>query len=361
MRTHQGRRGRQMLLCAMLVAPALGHDPGLSGLQVRLAPAGVEAEMAFAAADFAAGPGRALDRDHDGVVTTAELEGATLPPLARSWCRVEVGGQRVEWTHVAARVDADGGVAIEFAGSRQAGDAIAVATAALGDLPHGHRQFAVVTEGDATLGEVLLSAAAPTARWALAPAGAASPRSILGGIATLIPTGVEHVVTGYDHLLFLLGLLLTVASWRQAFAVVSAFTVAHSLTLAAAAFEILVLPGVLVECAIAASVAFVGAENLLRRKAKARVGLTFAFGLVHGLGFAGCLQDLGVARGADVLAPLLGFNLGVELGQLALVGLALPLLLWLRRRSTAKADRLATALSLLVLACGVLWLLERLP
>lgn len=360
MRGYQASFVRHLLLCGAVTVPVLAHDPGLSGLQVRLVRTGVEAELAFAAADFVAGPGRPLDRDRDGVITPDELRDAGLDTVAAPWCRVEVGEQLVQWTMVAARVDTDGGVVVTFGGARPTGNAIAVATGALGDLPHGHRQFTAVSADGLAIGEALLSAAAPRARWAATPT-TGSPRSSLRSAATLVPTGIEHVVTGYDHLLFLLGLLLTVVSWRQALAVVTAFTIAHSLTLAAAAFEILAVPGALVECAIAASVAFVGAENLLRRDVRARVGLTFAFGLVHGLGFAGCLADLGVARGTDVVAPLLGFNLGVELGQLVLVALTLPLLLWLRRRSAPHADRLAAVLSTVVLVCGLLWLLERLP
>ncbi len=159
--------------------------------------------------------------------------------------------------------------------------------------------------------------------------------------------GVEHILNGYDHLAFLLGMLLVLNLTldRRLVATVTAFTAAHSLSLALSVLDLVRLPAAPVEAAIAASVVLVAREALGDRPTATRrwpwlvAGL---FGLVHGLGFAGALADLGLPRGA-VGVSLLGFNLGVELGQLAVVAAAVALarLLRLRRGSVLERDRRA--------------------
>ncbi|MCC7013877.1 MAG: HupE/UreJ family protein [Planctomycetes bacterium] len=130
--------------------------------------------------------------------------------------------------------------------------------------------------------------------------------------------GIEHILTGYDHIAFLLALIVAARRLRSLVGVVSAFTVAHSITLAAAALGWFDLPGRAVELAIALSIAYVGAENLLFRRPASRWFEAFGFGLVHGLGFAGFLGDSLLFEPLKTTA-LLGFNLGVECGQLAIV------------------------------------------
>jgi len=182
--------------------------------------------------------------------------------------------------------------------------------------------------------------------------------------------GVDHILTGYDHLLFLLGLLLVCRRTRTVAVVVTCFTAAHSVTLALAALHVVTLSGRVVEPLIAASIVFVGVENVVRGSEPdnrwpnswllVRWGLAFAFGLIHGLGFAGALEDIGLGRdGAPIIAPLVAFNLGIELGQLAI---ALPLfaLLWKLRALPAFARTGVKIASLLVAAVGVVWLVQRL-
>jgi hypothetical protein len=172
--------------------------------------------------------------------------------------------------------------------------------------------------------------------------------------------GIEHILTGYDHLLFLVCLVIPFVRLRGLLPVITAFTVAHSITLALAAFSIVTPPARLVEALIAASIVYVGLENVwaLRRHAEARAIahrwlLTFAFGLVHGFGFAAALRELHLPR-ALLATGLVGFNLGVEAGQLCIVAL---LLLLLRRLSLG--PRVTRALSLAVSALGVVWLVQR--
>lgn len=216
----------------------------------------------------------------------------------------------------------------------------------LGKLEPGHRHY-VAAHGQPV---DVVDAADPT----VAVTGASDPAAVAGRFFGL---GVEHIFTGYDHLLFLFGLLLAAPSLRAMLLIVTGFTIAHSLTLSAAALGLVSLPGALVEPAIAASIIYVGIENFWRPTPKRRVLITFLLGLVHGFGFAGMLADLGLPRDALALA-LVAFNGGVEVGQAAIVALALPLLLWLRRYPWWEA-RAVPAMSVLVAIAGAYWLVER--
>lgn len=164
--------------------------------------------------------------------------------------------------------------------------------------------------------------------------GAAEDRRARGEIAAAyFRLGVEHILTGFDHLLFVLGLLFLVGFRRQLLWTITAFTAAHSLTLASAALGWLTLRPPPVEASIALSIVLVAGEALHGRRTLARrwpAALAFLFGLVHGLGFAGALQEIGLPRQALATA-LVTFNLGVEAGQLACVGAALLLWLGVRR------------------------------
>jgi hypothetical protein len=177
------------------------------------------------------------------------------------------------------------------------------------------------------------------------------------GVASFFWLGVEHILTGYDHLLFLLVLALGGGGAWSLVKIITAFTVAHSVTLALAVLGIVTLPDRLVEAAIALSIAYVAAENLFARGALSRRWVvSFAFGLVHGFGFASVLRELGLP--AEHLAwSLAAFNVGVEAGQAAV---ALPLV-WLlvRLRGRTWAPKAAAALSGVVLAVGLALFVER--
>ena len=176
--------------------------------------------------------------------------------------------------------------------------------------------------------------------------------------------GVEHILTGYDHLLFLAALLLVCATFREAAVVITCFTVAHSVTLALAALDVVRLPSRAVEAVIAASIVYVAMENVLRfgkdrQRLAWRAGVTFAFGLVHGMGFASVLRELGLASTpGGVVVPLLKFNLGVEAGQLAVAAIVFPLILVARGRPWTE-QRMVPACSVLIALAGAWWLVER--
>jgi len=213
--------------------------------------------------------------------------------------------------------------------------------------------------------------AAPSAA-AAAPADDA-PAAFAG----FVREGVHHILIGYDHILFLLSLLLPAvwireraprgaAAWRPAadlrgalanvFKVVTAFTVAHSITLGLSVFDVVDPPSRWIESLIAASVVLAALNNLWPVIAEARWKLTFVFGLVHGFGFASALKDAGLAQGA-LVAPLVGFNLGVEIGQLCIVALVLPLAWSLRGTRTYRGAFAGGSLA--IAAVAALWFVQR--
>jgi hydrogenase/urease accessory protein HupE len=167
----------------------------------------------------------------------------------------------------------------------------------------------------------------------------------------MLKLGVEHILTGADHLVFLLGLVLVGGTLRALLGVVTAFTLAHSITLALATLSVVAPSPGLVEPAIALSIAYVGVENLFVRDVSKRWRITFPFGLVHGFGFAGALRQIALPRGQVPLA-LISFNLGVETGQLAVLTLALPSLMVLTRRSPWFEDRGVKLVSALIAVGG---------
>jgi hypothetical protein len=195
-----------------------------------------------------------------------------------------------------------------------------------------------------------------------------APASIPSLLATFAWEGVLHLVTGYDHLLFLLSLLLTSGeraekeghrkAIRDVGLVVTAFTAGHSVTLLAAALGWVVLPSRLVETVIAASIVLVAALNYARPEARAQMPwIALGFGLVHGFGFSGVLAELGLPTRARVLS-LLSFNVGIELAQIAAVLLAIGPLAWLARRPgyrtyVVKAGSVAIGL------LATFWMVER--
>lgn len=179
------------------------------------------------------------------------------------------------------------------------------------------------------------------------------------GLAGWIELGVFHIFTGYDHLAFLVALLLVGQGWRRVLWMVTSFTIAHSITLGATALGLIPLgPSQQrwVEVAIAASIVFVAVENLVRKEHRHRALVTFGFGLVHGFGFASVLASYGL--GQSVAAGLLGFNLGVELGQACIVLVLFPLVRVLQRRPVAAGwvTRIASAG---IFAAGGFWLVQR--
>jgi hypothetical protein len=203
---------------------------------------------------------------------------------------------------------------------------------------------------------------------------ALQPPSAWQTFSQYVVEGVWHIWIGYDHILFLLALLLPAVVRREAgqwvpvpglmgavkdvVKVVTAFTLAHSITLSLAGLQIISLPSRLVESVIAASVIVVALNNLRGTVEGKRWLIAFGFGLIHGFGFASVLADLGLPQGALVLA-LVGFNVGVELGQLAIVAVFLPLAFWLRATRFYRVGLLLAG-SMVVALLASWWLAQRL-
>lgn len=177
------------------------------------------------------------------------------------------------------------------------------------------------------------------------------------GWMSFVTMGVEHILSGPDHLLFLLALLALAKGVWPVVRIVTGFTIAHSITLSLAALGIVDVPARIVEPLIAATIIWVALENLLApARTRWRWLIAALFGLVHGLGFAGGLIELGLSREAMVRA-LIGFNIGVELGQLAFIALIMPPVIWLSR--PGRLLRLPQILSAFVAVMGGVWLVER--
>lgn len=237
---------------------------------------------------------------------------------------------------------------------------LAIATTLFRESDPWHRDHAeIVWNGSAPAGRLLW---VEDPRWVFAPDGA--PRaSVFGAYVAL---GVEHIATGYDHIAFLLALIVASRRLRGLLGVVTAFTLAHSLTLALAAFGVFDLPANVVEPVIALSIAWVGVRDTFV-KAPARLWPeAFGFGLVHGLGFAGSIAET-LAAEREQLQGLVGFNLGVEAGQLAIVAVCV-IALRVTRRAHAGAPETESALApaglrraagAIVALLGVYWFVER--
>jgi HupE / UreJ protein len=337
----------------LLAAPALAwaHQAGLSYADITVQGARVDVSLRASAAELAlAFPALVpATRGAETPLAPASARGLLeMVSVARAGapCALEPGEVRAE--------PPDG---LRVAGTFTCpGDGPLQVRMALVDLmPPGHTLLAKATsagrveEHAVRAGRVELRIDAPSAWWTTA--------------ARFVALGVEHIFTGPDHLAFLLGLLLATRGLREIARVVTSFTAAHSLTLALAALGVVAPPASAVEPLIAASIVWVAVENLLSaRRGAAHPGgrwrLAFAFGLVHGFGFAGALAPLGLER-ARLAASLVAFNLGVEAGQLAFVLALSPLLALLRRTERSSLAALRAG-SLAVGSAGVFWLATRL-
>ncbi len=182
---------------------------------------------------------------------------------------------------------------------------------------------------------------------------------VIAVIRTFVPAGIHHILIGPDHLLFLVALLLLGGGWRAFVRIVTAFTLGHSITLSLAALNVVTPPSTLIEPAIALSIIFVGADNLVRGQGRdLRAWAALVFGLVHGFGFASVLREFGLPREA-LGWSLFSFNLGVEIGQLAVVTIVASLLEAIRRYNPVIRNRVTIAGSVVVIAAGTYWFVQR--
>lgn len=168
--------------------------------------------------------------------------------------------------------------------------------------------------------------------------------------------GLKHIFTGYDHILFVISLLIGAVTIRHILSLVTAFTIAHSITLALATLDIVQLPGKLVESAIALSIIYIALKNIFQPESKHAPWIAFAFGLIHGFGFAGILAELNLGA-THLAASLLFFNVGIELGQILIVSLVFPVLIFINKRLLYKW--FLPSVSTAVLFFGCIWFFQR--
>jgi hydrogenase/urease accessory protein HupE len=237
----------------------------------------------------------------------------------------------------------------------------------LGDLVY---HSTVLTATDRTARQVVLIGAGENAPQALLDDAhttltiSAPAPSVWSTMRRYLVTGIEHIFLGYDHIAFLVAIVLWARRLWPIIKIVTAFTIAHSITLSLAALQIVVIPSAIVEPAIATSIMFVAVENFFSRNVDGRWRVTFAFGLIHGFGFAGALQEFGLPANA-VVPALAAFNIGVEIGQVVIVSIVVPALIALDRLFAAdrtkpvRAASLVYALSALITMLGGYWLVTR--
>ena len=186
-------------------------------------------------------------------------------------------------------------------------------------------------------------------------------------VRTFVASGIEHILIGPDHILFLVGLLLLGGSVKRLALIVTAFTIGHSITLSLAALDLVSPPSQFIEPLIALTIVVVGADNVLvlrtangtaKGATDIRAWLAAGFGLIHGFGFAYVLKEFGLPQAA-LGWSLFAFNLGVEFGQLLIVGVVAGVLFVVRRQSAVAAHRVAMAGSIAVILAGLYWFVER--
>jgi hypothetical protein len=355
------------LLLMLAVSGAIAHEPSRSLVTLDVAGETLRGRWDISLRDLEDAVG--LDADGDAAVSWGEVVARREDIVAYAVPRLRVEADAVACTLAAdlAGVDEHGGgtfAVLELASSCASQPRrLRLEYGLLFEIDRAHRGIVNVV-GAAGTSSAVVSADSPAVTLDLA---ALSPWSTL---VRFIAEGVGHILEGHDHLAFVALLLLPIVLGRglepasartvvvEILRVVTAFTAAHSLTLALAASGYVPIPTRLVELTIAASVLLAALSNLVPNAPRIGAKLAFAFGLVHGFGFANALGDLAGGESA-LLASLAGFNLGVELGQLAVVAALLPLLFFARRFAASRFAVNALG-SAACAALAIVWLAERL-
>jgi hydrogenase/urease accessory protein HupE len=351
-----------ILFSLLSLQDAAAHDPGISSLTIRQRTNSLEATLTLAVKDAAQVAD--LDEDHDGIVTQAEFaqtRSQSEMAVARQLF-ITADGKVANAQSVRSQLDENNNVEVRLNFHAVGFSSLEIQSKIIASLPLGHRQYLQIQNATGkTVFERLLSAAADRATVEMPDArSSTSALEAVSSFTNFLCLGVKHILIGYDHLLFLFGLLLVTRGFFSSLGIITSFTIAHSITLAVATLHLVQIPTRIVEPLIAASIVFVGAENLLRGDIpKARRVVPFGFGLIHGFGFASALREAGVGSGTGgLMLPLFSFNLGVELGQIVVAALALPII-WKLRENPLFIARWAPACSAAVVLLGGFWFVQR--
>ena len=351
-----------LLITALGLLRASAHEVGLSTADVKCGADSIGVQIVLAVKDTETIFD--LDPNHYNRVTTSELSAnqEAIKRYLEQACVFRANGEKVAPSTIRSSVDESNNLELALSYPIREPATVTIEFALITDMQPGHRMFVSVWNSAGNLiAERLLTQAAPELRFSTGEAKGEGAPVKLPSFLGFIKLGVEHIGTGYDHLLFLFALLIVTRNFRSSIMVITCFTLAHSVTLAAATFNLVNLPSRITEPLIAATIVYVGVENIWRKgDPHGRWALTFGFGLVHGFGFASVLREMGVgAHGGGVALPLLGFNLGVEVGQLAVAAVLLPVI-WKLRTTPVFVNRAVPACSALVALLGGYWLIQRL-
>jgi hydrogenase/urease accessory protein HupE len=339
----------------------LAHDPGLSTANIRLRADRVEAVLGFSIADTAEIVN--LDKDAQGKISKRELTrgAAELKKGAPKALDVTLDGERLMPSDIRCEFDGNDNASIYLTFAARPFTNLVVRSKWLAILPPGHRQLVTVQDtAGRGIAERLLSANDDQITISMDPSDLTPAPARMHSFAEFLVMGIKHIWTGYDHLLFLFGLLVVSRNLGSSVKIITCFTLAHSITLAVATLSVITIPSRFIEPLIAVSIIYVGIENLIRGDdPKGRGLLAFAFGLIHGFGFASVLRELGVgSNGSGIAVPLVSFNLGVEVGQLAIAAVALPII-WKLRTKPTFLRRWVPACSVVVALLGGFWFVQR--
>lgn len=353
--------GLLLAVAALCAIAAQAHQANLSTARVILGmdrSVTVEVGLRGSDADRLAGT-KIFDAQRE-LVAPAQVAASAAPIIAYVNEHIAVigaGGKPCSAGIPELVSDGDGVIYRNRFSCRNVGGDIVYRSTVLTDTDAAARQVVLVGDGD-DAPQALLDAANTTVTLS------AGAPSLLATLQRYLVTGIEHIFLGYDHIAFLIAIVLWARRLVPVIKIVTAFTIAHSITLSLAALNIVVIPSTLVEPAIAASIVFVAMENFFSRNTDGRWRVAFAFGLIHGFGFAGALREIGLPTNA-VAAALAAFNIGVEIGQVAIVTIVIPLLMTLDRlmaidqAKPARAASLVYTLSALITVLGGYWFLTR--
>ena len=351
------RLGSAGLIVALLglPAPAAAHPVPFSYLDIHIGPGALELTLVVHVFDVGHDlrvdpPERTLD------AAVLGPQGSALVALLQQRLQVAADGRLLTNGIWSAPVPLPDRQSIQLRARYQTGSVpgSVTVTAALFPYDPTHQTFLNFYEGDGLTSQAILDRNHPEFEYF-----AGTRQGALAVIRKFIPSGIHHILIGPDHLLFLVGLLLLGGSVRRLLLVVTAFTVAHSITLSLAALNIVTPPSRIIEPAIALSIVYVGVDNLMVGRGRdVRALIAFAFGFIHGFGFANVLREMGLPARA-LGWSLFSFNVGVEIGQLFVVVLVASALMALRSRNEAAGRRLAFAGSLVVIAMGAFWFVQR--
>lgn len=360
------RRVRTSLVFALTAAlavlvPAYAHTGSMAFWKVTVDRQEATSQIIVSLADFGWTPDVLTTPEHGGAMTE-QRRMAIGRELLRYFHVIE-NGRPVPATLVSARVLPPDAIEVVVRHSLSEAAGERFARSRFHELTDdSHRVLARVERAGATDAAspgapVMLTATAADLALPTVDDAVSTGLAPVGSLRAMLLSGLEHIVTGYDHVLFLLCLLVPGGTWRSRVAIVTAFTAAHSVTLLLAALHVVSPPARVVEVAIALSLIYVALENLLVERPRARWPLAFGFGLVHGFGFAGMLDVLGMPT-AQLVSSVLAFNVGIEIGQLAIVAVAVPVIGWMARH--AWHHRIVQATSIAVWAVAAVWVMERL-